>query len=271
MTIAKNLTHTLFTAFIMITMTSSHQLNAMEQQSVKASEKISLDADFQAYLLLSTIDNNPQFYLPSELVQIITTNVSKFIDKKCYEKHGACLHNPEALVNFIEERCSKSMSHMSIANIVKRCLRYNRKSLSEITSTNGETVFHSILVHPIVFDENGPDIEDILSSVKLIKIVHLIVEDKAWAIICMKDIRGCTPLHYAEYSTDILKTLLSTTPDHQEAWNLILTPCKRGDTVLDRAKNNHYTKSIKLLKSYRPNKAVDRKKTNKAKFKRYFT
>ena len=251
MIITKNLVNKLFiAAFIMITLIGSHQLNAMEPQLVKASEKISLDADFQAYLVLSTLNNDHQCYLFPELVQIIATNVSKLIDKDCYEEHGGkYLNHPNSLLSFIENRCNESMSHTHIANIIKRCLNHSGTSLGEIKNCNGETAFHRIAYESLNIN---PRRNNVLARVEWVKILCLVAENEAWNIICMKNCMDYTPLLYSCDSADILNALLSTAPDYQEAWNLILTPCKCGDTVLDRAKLFHSTKSTELLESYRP-------------------
>ncbi|HJZ23436.1 MAG TPA: hypothetical protein VJ201_03195 [Candidatus Babeliales bacterium] len=244
MIITKSLVNKLFiAAFIMITLIGSHQLNAMEPQLVKASEKISLDADFQAYLVLSTLNNDHQCYLFPELVQIIATNVSKLIDKDCYEEHGGkYLNHPNSLLCFIENSY-KDMSHTHAANILKRCLNHSGKSLGEIKDKYDTTVFHQIAY---------PRRNKVLVHVEWIKILCLVAGNETWNIICMKNYMDYTPLLYASSSADILNALLSTAPDYQEAWNLILTPCKCGDTVLDRAKLFHSTKSTELLESYRP-------------------
>ncbi len=264
MTITKKLTPKLFlTAFIMIIMTGIHQLNAMERKSATTSDKVSLEADFQAYLVLSILKIDHPCYLPPELVQIIAINTSKVIDKECHEKYGDCLSNPESLVSFIEERCNKSMNHISTANIVKRCLRHSGTSLDKIKDSYGHTVFHQITFQDLHFVDN------ILARVEWIKILCLVAGSEAWNLICMKnyDYKE-TPLHcnceLFSY-TEIIKELFSAAPNAQAVWDLIIAPDKYNATPLNIATRNNHPKTIKLLESYRP------KKTIKAKLKRLFT
>ncbi|HJZ23437.1 MAG TPA: hypothetical protein VJ201_03200, partial [Candidatus Babeliales bacterium] len=160
MTITKNLMHKLLiTAFIMIIMTDSHQLNAMEPEKVNVSYEPPMDADFQAYKLLSTLEDNPEYYLPAELVGIIATNVSKLIDKECYEKYdGKCFYISCHLVNFIEKK-QHTMSHVSIVTIVKRWLRHSNKLIDK-------TIFCYIARYKI--------------SAECLKIVKLITGNGSW-------------------------------------------------------------------------------------------
>ncbi|HJZ23905.1 MAG TPA: hypothetical protein VJ201_05585 [Candidatus Babeliales bacterium] len=263
MMITKNLMHKLFiAAFIMITLIGSHQLNAMEQQSVKASEKISLDADFQAYLLLSAIDNNHQYYLFPELVQIIAASISKFIDKECYEKYGACLKEPFSLLRFIDNRYNNTMSNISIANIVKRCLKYSGKSLSEIKFPGERTVFHQI-----AFQSNHEHFNTFAPVALCINILRFVAGSETWDVICIQDIYKRTPLHYfgPYFNKYELAALLSAAPNRQKAWDLILTPDIDGNTILAMAKKYAPRKAVQRLKKYRPEKI----KTNKPNLKSY--
>jgi len=240
MTITKNLTQKLFiAAFIMATMTDSHQLNAMEKKSVNTIN----EADFQAYLLLSAIDNNHQCYLPSDLVQLIATNIFELIDKECYEKYKEYLNHPNSLLEFIENKRNESMSHRSIAIMLKRYLNYSGTSLGKIKNWDGQTVFHRIAYEPARFN---------IPKVECVKILCLVVENEAWDVICMKDDYNNTPLHCNWDSIQIINALLSAAPNPQKAWNLIITPNKNGYTVLVKTIEKGYFNTAKLLESYLP-------------------
>ncbi len=251
MTITKNLTPKLFlTAFIMTTIVGSHQLNTMEQKSITTNEEVSLDVDFQTYLVLSTLNDEHQCYLLPELVQIITTNVSKLIDKDYYEKYeGQYLNHPNSLLCFIENRCSNSMSHMCIANLIKRCLNHISTSLGKIKNQDDTTVFHQIAYESIYIN---PKRNKVFAQVEWIKILCLVAGNEAWDIICMKDNIGCTSLRFNHRSPHIINALLSTAPSSQAAWNLIITPDIDDETIFDFVQWKNYTEIIELLESYRP-------------------
>lgn len=246
MTITKKLIPILFiTTFIILTITNSQQLCAMEPETVKTSDETTMDKDFQAYKLLSLIDNDHQCYLLPELVQIIATNMSKLIDKDCYEEYGVCLKDTTSLLNFIKDRCDKSISHISTETIIKHCLRHSCKSLNEIKDDWDLTVFH--LIHKL----EGSDNSRMLYWIKTFK---LIAGSEAWNIICMKSIDDYTALHtctnQSTKDSSIIKELLLAAPNAQAAWNLILATNGRGDTALDSAKKK---KNItQLFESYRP-------------------
>ncbi|HJZ23433.1 MAG TPA: hypothetical protein VJ201_03180, partial [Candidatus Babeliales bacterium] len=72
---------------------------------------------------------------------------------------------------------------------------------------------------------------------------------------------GDTPLHESvlqDWSqSSKVNELLTAAPNPQEAWNLINTPNKYGDTVLSLAEEIETTEGpliIQLLESYRPKK-----------------
>ncbi len=255
MPIAKRLTHKLsIVAFIMLII-NSHQLNAMEQKSVRNINKVSMEADFQAYLFLSAIDNEHHCYLFPELVQIIATDVFNLINKEYYEKYnGKQLHNPFSLLKFIENKCNEFISDISIANIMKRCLNHSGKLLREIKFYNGTTVFHQIPCESFGINIKRRD----LARIEWVEILCLVAGNDAWNIICMQDDIKRTALHANHYSEYILYTLLSFAPRYRAAWKLIITPDKHGKTVLDYVCDNGDT--LSLLETYRPKRAVRLKK-----------
>ncbi|HJZ23435.1 MAG TPA: hypothetical protein VJ201_03190 [Candidatus Babeliales bacterium] len=261
MIITKNLMHKLFiTALIMITTTSSHQLNAMKKKSVKISNQI-LGAEFQSYKLLSTL-NNPPFYLLPELVQIIATKVSKLIDKEYYEKHGACLNNLRSLVCFIKhEPCYCLRNYISTINILKRCLRHSSKSLGEIKSPDEKTAFHQISFQCCDVYTN------FIFRAKWIYLLRFVAGREAWNVICMKDIYKRTPLHYfgPYFDKYELAALLSAAPNRQKAWDLILTPDINGNTILAMTDKYIHIRPMLELKKYNPEKT----KSNKPNLKSY--
>jgi hypothetical protein len=254
MVITKKLIPTLFIAtLIMLTITGSRQLNAMNPTSlcelrrtgpetVKTNDEILLDADFQAYKLLS-LNNNPEYFLPTELIQIIATNVSKIIDKYCYEKYGTYLNHPTFLLKFIQDRCDKSICHISTANIIKRCLRYTNKSLGEIKDGEDRTVFICAIdrkAHNNIY-------------IELIKTLKLVAGNEAWGLICMQDISKFTILTWAApLDFSVVNELLSSAPNFQAVWDLIMTPDTYGNTAFGWARDSKNTGLIQLFESYRP-------------------
>ncbi len=239
----------LIAVFTITTLTNSCQHNAMEQKLVNAIDEISMEADFKAYLFLSALDNEHQCYLLPELVQIIASNVSKLIDKDCYEKHeGKFLNDASLLLSFIENKCNESMNHTCIANIVKRCLNHKKKSLSEIKGNYGGTVFHRVMYHAYCRPKSNISIP----IVEWINVLCLIAGKDAWNIICMKNINNNTSFH-TNASVDIIKALLPMAPNHQAAWDLIITPeDATGESILQCAERNSYVELSELLELYCP-------------------
>jgi len=243
MTITKNLTPTLFIiALIMITMTSSYQLHAMESK-----EEIIIDptmeVEFQMYKLLSLIDNDHQCYLLPELTRVIATNVSKLIDKESYERHGTCLEDSTKLLRFIERKiCNQSMSHIFITTIIKRMLRHSDKSLSDIKSYNKGTVFHDALSIGVTSSN---------LRVQWIQILKLVAGSEAWNMIRTKNDLSHTALYHAIIRSYPTNELLSAAPNCQEAWNLILDHDECGNTILAHAFALKHP-DIEFLESYHP-------------------
>lgn len=244
MPITKNLMRKLFTTtLIMLTIINSH---AMELERIKTSDEILLDADFQAYKLLSLTNENHQCHLPIELVQVIATNVSKLIDKKCYEELASYSF---LLFDFIKDKQHASMSLVPIANNITRYLRHDGKSLDKIKFAGKQTVFH-VLANVNTYipsRSNGPH-----TQIEWIKIFCLVARKKAWDIICMKDYNDNTPLHFYYDSWQMVDTLLSVAPSLQEAWNLIMTTNKNGDTALNEARKKGWRSTVNFLESYYP-------------------
>lgn len=202
-------------------------------------------ADFQAYMLLSTLKDNPECFLLPELVQLIAIKVSQLIDKNCYEKHDGerILHNSGLLFGFIRNRCATAMSYISTANIIKRCLHHSGKSLDEIKNDKEQTILH------IITDKQ------ISNYVRLntIKLIFLIAEKDIWNIICLPRKNGSTALHeisFNDYTS--VKELLSAAPDPQSAWNLITKPNNLNITSLQIAKMRKEKDISQLLESYCP-------------------
>jgi hypothetical protein len=243
MTIIKNLTHKLFITTLMITITGSYQLHAMEPEIDKDYYETTMNKDFQVHKLWLTLNNDHEWYLPVELVQTIATNVSKFIDKECYKKYEMFFREAGLLVIFIEHN-NESISHTSMVHVVKRCLRHSDKSLGEIMGDDKNTIFHLIPCWSML---------SIDARLDWIKTFKRIAGSEAWNMICMKDTFSFTALQWSLGShSSIIKELLSTAPNAQEAWNLIMTTDKTGRTTLDRAKPEGRVDVIQLLESYRP-------------------
>ena len=246
MIITKNLTRTLFIAtFIMLTITNYHQLHAMKPEKIKTCEEILLDADFQAYKLFSTLNNDDLWYLPYELIKIITANMFKFIDKECYENYGKHLTIPDALFMFIVDK-QRFMSDISVANAIKRCLRCSGKSLDNIKNSDDSTIFHVII----------ESFEGSNYRVQWTKIALLIAEKTAWNIICMKNKNGRNAILEAvtlrQNDSLFISELLSAAPNSQDAWKAINTREYSGVNALDKAKAYGSLENVQLLESYRP-------------------
>ena len=233
MTITKNLTSTLF---IMLTIASSHSLHSMSSKKVEFVDPTTVELEFQTYKLFSSIH--------ADIAGIVAITVSKLIDKDCYEEYEdkEFLSHPISLFRFItDKQCT--MDHISMANIIKRCLRHSGKSLGEIKGYDGETVFHFATGLPVL--NNNDDTE-------LIKLLCLVTGDKAWDIICIKDTNNGTSLFPNLWSARAINTLLSVTPNYQEAWDLIITPNKEGLTALSFAQWAEHKETVKIFESYRP-------------------
>ena len=86
-----------------------------------------LTSDFQIYQLLSTTQNNPDFYLPQELIEVITIKSREII---CCATYNYCIQNSGSLVDFIEEAADSKDIELT-TYIVKTCLNYSGKSLCD--------------------------------------------------------------------------------------------------------------------------------------------
>lgn len=244
MTITKILIRKLFiTALFMLNVINSNQLHAMNPKIDKNNYETVMDKDFQVYKLLSSLNNNHEWYLPTELVQTIATNTSKLIDKKCYKKYEIFFSDTEWFLIFIQHN-TESISHTPMMHIIKRCLRHSGKSLGEITNSSRQTIFHLIPCWSLSIDAR-------LNWIKAFK--DITGNEKAWNMICIQDTCSFTPLTWSLGShPSIIQELLSTAPNIQETWNLIMTPDKTGRTTLDRARQNSKSDVVQLLESYNP-------------------
>ncbi len=254
MTITKNLMHTLFIiALIMISMTSSYQLNTMEPEKVKTILQTPMKAEFQRYLLLSTL-NNPEYCLLPELIRIIGINVSKLFDKYAYETYDGehYLKHPILLIKFIKDRYNKSMSNESTAAIITRCLRHSNKALSEIKGVINETVFHETSWQEYIFTDQITAHNESLARVEWINILCLVAGNEAWNLICMQTTTSITSLMINHPYPQNVAALLSTAPDHQAAWDLIITSSTDEYNALTLAQALNSTETVKLLETYRP-------------------
>ena len=274
------------TLLFVATTSTSHQLHAMEEEMTAMLEK-PVASDLQIYQLLSAITkDNPQLCLPHEVTQIITLNACEITEEeRCYEKYRKCLFSPGTVLNFIEDSLNKSMSHTYIVNILKTCLRYSRKSLSEIKSDEGHTVLHHM-----------SHIKNILLHLDCVKIILRVVGDKAWHLIKMQDSYGYTVLHDSvhlsvtsineilsaahccpeelwefickrinsghtalhllaikPFAAETIKALLSFVSCPEKAWSLINERNPNGKTALSFAMEYNENKEVtEILESYRP-------------------
>lgn len=244
MIITKILSRLFIASLITATITNSPQLHTMESETIETNDEIALDADLQAYKLLSTLKNDSQYYLPIELVQTIAMKISKLIDKDCFEKNKTCTWEPAELFAFINTK-QKVINHISVANTIKRCFKHVGKSLSEIQSNDGETIFHYIINLFGISDDD---------RIQCTQIALLIAEEKTWNIICMKNNNDQNAILYATQlkNVSLIRELLSAAPSLQEAWKIISTPNKWGINAIKRATYFASPEIVQLLESYRP-------------------
>ncbi len=121
-----------FRYFFIITIITSCQLNAMEcvQQEQKP-----LASDVQIYQFISSAaKNNPDFYLPSDLVHVITVKTHEII---CYEKHGKCLKDVSSFLKFITKQAEAGIDSEFTTHILKICLDYDENSSYALYVING--------------------------------------------------------------------------------------------------------------------------------------
>lgn len=100
---------------------------------------------FQLYQLLPSFKIDSPFYLPYELIQIITINAHNIEEYCCYKEHGACLKSVGSLLKFIKIKAEAGEDSTYTVNILKTCLDYSGKALCTIKNTLEETVFHKAL------------------------------------------------------------------------------------------------------------------------------
>ncbi len=228
-----------------------HKLNAMEEKALTAILEETAASDFQIYQLLSaaTKPGSP-LYLPVEVTKIIAMNAYE-ISAECYQKYGECLGDPYTVLTFIRKSFKETMSHMIIVNILKTCLSYRGKSLSEFKFSGGNTVFHYMM-----------GLVSIRDNLECAKIICLVAGNQAWDLIKMKDDLDRTVLHRASCaSVLVIKELLRIAPSPEEAWKLINAQNSWGETALSIAARHtpfslagkqQNEEIIEILESYRP-------------------
>ena len=116
----------LFIVLLVVAAVTLHQLNAMESKAMTAMLEKPVASDFQIYQLLSAATkDNPELYLPDDVIKIIATNAYE-ISIECYQKYGACLNDPDAVLGFIEDSLKKAMGHMIIVRYFKNMFKLLR-------------------------------------------------------------------------------------------------------------------------------------------------
>lgn len=263
----------LFVVFLVIVIAMVYQVDSMDwrkscqkiQPLLTETETIMLEdsraSDFQIYQLLSEVTrNNPELYLPDDVTKTIMTNACRITEKlrsDCYKKYGAWLSTPDSLLTFIKDHLKEGTNHTAIVTVLKTCLSYSGKSLSEIKDSSDQTVLHHFMTYHV-------------SNLDCVKIIFLVVGDKAWDLITTKDIFNDTVLHH-KFRPSAINELLRRAPSPEQAWSLINYPNNAGETPLSLAKdwedllksmhekNNddldhleQVTERIKLFESYRP-------------------
>lgn len=236
----------------------------------------SLASDFQIYQLLSAAKKNPQFDLPSELIETIVINAYKITERlRCYEEYGSCLSDSNVMRNFMKNNLNKVMDDMSMIHILQTCLSCSGKSLGDIKNSLDQTIFHTL------FHQTNNTIR-----LNCVKTICLVAGNKAWNIISMEDSFGNTVLHWANDSATVhellraapspekiwelvckpdmfglsalhnmvispsnasaIKALLACAPSHKEVWGLI------NDEILSRAAEHGGREIVEILEFYRP-------------------
>lgn len=115
--------------------------SAMETEEQKIS-------GVQIYQLLSFISkdqDNGDFHLPSELVQIITVNAHEIICHEKYGQYGDCLQDAAYLVGFIEGQGVDGKDIQSTIDIINFCLDYSGTALSDIQNLFGMTPLELVI------------------------------------------------------------------------------------------------------------------------------
>lgn len=178
--------------------------------------------DFQIYQFLSTaIKTNPQLYLPDEVTHIIVTNVCKITELECFKRSGMCVASPNTVLDFIQNNFDY-IGDMAIVNILKTCLRYCDKSLSDIRSFEGKTALHCM----------GERVEKDL-HLDCVKILLRVAGDHAWDFIKMEDHIGCTVFYLTSCSSAmVLNELLSAAPCPEELWKLVSLYTEKNNTTV---------------------------------------
>ena len=150
-------------------------------------EQNQLASDFQIYRLLSIAQNNPDFYLPQELIQVITIKSREI----CYATYNYCLQSSLTLVDFIEEAVVYGKNIELTTYIVKTCLNYSGKSLCDLF---GNPLY--ITLKRCIFAENKAEdkIERRYTQKYCIDILCQLAGNELMNLLNAKDVFGHTAL-----------------------------------------------------------------------------
>lgn len=170
--------------------------------------KNAVASDFQIYQLLSTIKPEDSFYLPRELMQIISVNAYHIEELHCYQEYGKCVDGVAHLLQFIKTRAIAHEDSASTVYIIKKCLAYSGKSLLNMRGIYNETVFHTIMVKPIGTEENFNYSFDVLCQ---------IADNNIADILCVQNDLFNTPwVHAVFYArTEAIKKFITIAQDNQ--------------------------------------------------------
>ena len=100
--------------------------NAMPDEHAKKKA-----TDLQIYQLLSAAaahdscqNENPQWYLPKDIIRVIATTAYSITEKHCYDEHGKCVEvNAFVCSLFLRKRAYARVDIDSTVNVVKMCFK----------------------------------------------------------------------------------------------------------------------------------------------------
>jgi hypothetical protein len=232
---------------LLFTILCASALNGMDPTSLyelRRTGQKSATSDFQIYQLLScATKNDPQFYLPNELVHAIATTTCEITKEKrrcyevsCYSRYGICVCSVETLVHFIKKRAESAIDIQSTVDVLKICLRYSDRSLSTIQQPfNRKTALHEVVelgltdyYIDVLCQAAGEDLIDFL---------------------CAQNQFGQTALHIATLNINkhVVEKFINIAQDR--ALELTSTGDNGNNTPLDYAQRSlkHLSKRVTLL------------------------
>ncbi len=174
--------------------------NAMPDEHAKKKA-----TDLQIYQLLSAAaahdscqNENPQWYLPKDIIQVIATTAYSITEKHCYDEHGKCVEDVDSLLPFLRKRAYARVDIDSTVNVVKMCLNYSAKSLCTLRINNKNSINDTnTILHQIVIAMSSMPLTAIDVNPYCFDVVCQTAGKNLMDFLCTQNSVGWTALHYA--------------------------------------------------------------------------